>query len=452
MKFMRFFFGPNSLWCKLTKICYHPKPVDPAMVDAILCAESRMLLSERCPTSVHQMMTQAAYDALPACSLAHVIEPIAMPGPPWIGLSLYQLIIWSQEKIRAYIRAVVAAGGNLIEIFGAFTWVEDMVPGAFDDRGWPWQPWKVIGSWSEISDGAGGWIQNIWYTDVDGEAMQHTNRGLGDPSFPGESFPLYDLDQFNPQAWAKLLFIFETAALYGCAVSVRCWDFCSMKTPRAKRFNALRSNRQRLVDRLLTSDPEHKIRPWLEKYMLKMIWTLLVSKAKFFVVPENEADYIRDPGQTDGDVAAIVVDRMRWAVKYLAGILVPDQSILLSTSWGRDQMLDWGCVQEVHGINSPKKLEDAFDETAPGWPYQAKDIFPNGDVPDPDAEGPAGDKPDKKLPSLAQAEEMGEIIAQDGLFGWCGINRPVENARPYDIDRAVFDVIEAMRKGIERYS
>jgi hypothetical protein len=143
---------------------------------------------------------------------------------------------------------------------------------------------------------------------------------------------------------------------------------------------------------------------------------------------------------------------MRWAVKHLKSIGVPTKNILLSTSWGRDEMLDWGCVQEIHGISSPRKLDGVMDENAPGWPYRASDVFPNGDGPDKEALGPAGDGPDKKLPSLLQAEQMGEVIAMDGFFGWCGINRPVENARPYDIDRAVFDVIAAMRKGIERYS
>jgi hypothetical protein len=427
---------------------YEPEP----MVNAVLCAESRVLLSERCPTVVHQLMTQAAYDVLPECQLEHKVEPVSLPGPPWIGLSLYQLIIWPFDKIKAYIRAVVAAGGNMIEIFGAFTWVEDMIAGAFDDRGWPWQPWKIIGSWSEISDGAGGWIQTIIYTDRDGSTKTHENRGTGNPSFPGEVFPLYDLDQFESLVWDKLLFIFQQTAFFGCAVSARCWDFCSMKTPRSKRFNALRSNRQRMVDGLLTADPETKIRPWLESYMAKMVGVLLISKVRFFIVPENEADYIRDPGQTDKEVTEIVVGRMRWAVKYLKGLGVPVQSILISTSWGREEMLDWGCVQEIHGISSPRKLDGVMDENAPGWPYRASDVFPNGDGPDKEALGPAGDGPDKKLPSLLQAEQMGEVIAMDGFFGWCGINRPVENARPYDIDRAVFDVIAAMRKGIERYS
>lgn len=72
MKFTRhWFFGINSLWCKITKRCYHRK------VRYYVCPETRLLANQWCPAS---WMTSRKIDKPTAVCAIH--KPAPPPPPP----------------------------------------------------------------------------------------------------------------------------------------------------------------------------------------------------------------------------------------------------------------------------------------------------------------------------------------------------------------------------------
>ena len=93
---------------------------------------------------------------------------------------------------------------------------------------------------------------------------------------------------------------------------------------------------------------------------------------------------------------------------------------------------------EIHGCNSPEKFQAAID----------KGGVPNGDGPDPLARGRQGNSPDKREPSVEQAEQIGAIVKKNNVPYALVFNRKVEETMPPVLERAQFDVLKAMVKGV----
>ena len=93
MKLLRWLFGPNSVWCKLTHWCYEKK-------------------TEPVPVPIP--------------------PPAPPPDPEWpqapdydgqlIGTTAYSLIRYPIEEIEWFLREIVAAGGNATEALSVTTW------------------------------------------------------------------------------------------------------------------------------------------------------------------------------------------------------------------------------------------------------------------------------------------------------------------------------------------
>lgn len=218
--------------------------------------------------------------------------------------------------------------------------------------------------------------------------------------------------------------------------SIRVWDFCSIKDGLHKRHDVRRANVQRIDLGLLTGDPETKIKPWLSKVHERLIRALAEAGVEiYFINPENEADYIRDAGDSDAKVRGIVVERFRFYVADFRRLGVPLDRIIINTSWGLEEMMEiWpGAVFELHGCNSDVRLAEYLAR----WP--ARTLFPNGDGPDPYAQGHAGDKPTAREPSVAQAATMRPMIK----WGYAYFYRSIEAGAP-DIRRAWFGLLKPL--------
>lgn len=118
---------------------------------------------------------------------------------------------------------------------------------------------------------------------------------------------------------------------------------------------------------------------------------------------------------------------------------VPDSRMIASVSRAEAQVKALGYRLEIHGCNSPQRMDG----------YKVKygsDVSFNGDGPDPYAAGIAGDNPGKRQPSVAQGTEMGIRARAWGAFAILFFAREIEMAMPPDIRRVMeaFSVIKAM--------
>lgn len=390
-------------------ICPGPKPPDRPTVIVRLCETSGLLPNEYCPKTedVRFFVTPKPDEPVPPTETCAVhVKPDVNPpvGPPWVGASFYQSIAFSLDDVFWFTDGVANNGGNILEFFVNFTWPADSP----DTAGWPFQPFLRIGSYQ-------------------------------DDAFPGVNFPKFDLNLINPEIFDKWRAILRHVNARGLWAVFRIWDFCSWKTRLEKRYDVRRANRQRIDDGLLAGDPENKIRPYFSAFSARFLELVREELGDhFFIVPENEADYLRDVEDSDEKVTAIVVDRMTWFVKDLESKGVPRERIILNVSWGLDRLMSLGTMIEIHGINSDVRISEYLSR------YPVARLFLNGDGPDPNAEGAAGDSPSKRGMSIDQARRSGVIIRARRPFGYAYFERATENARPASARRATFDVLRTI--------
>jgi hypothetical protein len=159
----------------------------------------------------------------------------------------------------------------------------------------------------------------------------------------------------------------------------------------------------------------------------------------YYIVPWNEFDVIMN-GWSEDEADSIALQEMKWWTNVLRDRGVKADKIIISTSRMAEMMSTWGYKMELHGVNSPRALDDAYI-------YSCEPIFPNGDGIDPNAEGRQGDVAYKREPSVAQAKEMKRLIGYWKSFGYLYFNRNVENGTPTNLRRAEFDVLKALVEG-----
>ena len=396
--------------------CSRYEPPAPKLVEVYVCLESRKLLRAGiCPAV--DVVKMYEKDIPAPCDLSHVVKADypkkAIPGPPFIGLSFYQIITATREAIVWFLDQLVEAGGNVTEAF-------------------------VLGSWGGLED---------W---------QPFERRK-DSTYP--DYPLvYDLSKWRPEVWDKWQFFFEECFKRNILLILRLHDWCSMKNGASLKKLAFRACVQRdgLFKENLMGQPPltgglwgEPIRWWyrerFNKPLAAAILTARENTASTFdvawpiIVPMNEADVLKNADETESwaDQANL---KFHTFYQSNAGSIFGD-GMIISTSRSFGLLAALGERMEIHGCNSPERLLQ-YEQR-----YRYYEWWPNGDGPDPYAMGAEGDNISKRLPSISQAKDMGKIIDDKRLWGWCGFARETEHVTPAYIRLAKFDVVRAMREG-----
>ena len=386
-----------------------PPPPPPATVTIEVCSMSGLLPNiPYCPV-VEKRTFVKGQEPTTQCGVHQAPPPPPPPvepdpQSPFIGTSFYQMMTADLADIKWFIDGVRAAGGNATEIFLNFTWA----------GGWRVQPFKII-KWD-------------WQDDA----------------YPGVNFPLFDLAQHDDPAWTKLRAVFDYCQEKRIAVFIRIQDFVSLKDPLQKRYYDFRSNKQRLLDGSFTGGIwGEPAKTWYSFQNKCLAQELAASHVIFYLQPMNEADYLADPGDTEALKNQKVIDFHKFYKEDLTALGIPADRLIASVSRAYSEVKAIGYIMEIHGINSPRALQEAHTV------YGKDRIFFNGDGPDPYAEGRPGDKPSKREPSIPQAAAMGNYIRQFGLWGYCTFNRNTEAGGGSNIRAAKFDVIAALAEAVK---
>lgn len=349
-------------------------------------------------------------------------DPPIPPDPPdpdlppkYIGVSAYQLIKYPIEDIDVFLKNLAAAvkGGKgngysprpITEVFFVATW----------DELWRWQPYDLVRKQADYDEN-------------------------GNPLYNGYEFPVYDLDSFDDTVWFRWGRIFDMCREYGITLSIRIMDQCSVKDGFEKRHNAMRSNIQRFdTEELKGGLYGEPIRKWYKALADKLVRELEYHKVDYFINPWNEFDVILD-GWTEEQGNAVAMENMKWWTDMLLAIGVDPSRILISTGREWEKMSKMGFIMEEHGTASPEKMNL---EVSAAWEGGYK-VFPNGDGPDPKAQGAANFKGYRE-PSVEQAQEMRPLLAPGHVMGYAYLDRSVEEVQgKTDLKKAKFDVVKTL--------
>ncbi len=344
----------------------------------------------------------------------------------YIGTSVYQLVIYPWDDIVWFLNECKSHGATCSEIFFDFTW----------QGGYRWQPFDLVGKWEELEKDGKNWLHLVYNTAPEKWIEMKPDEK---PSYPGTWFPLFDLTKFDETAWAKWIRMFQLFKELNLTLFIRVMDQCSLKDAVEKRYNAFRSNVQRLDHKTLTGGLYGEpIKQYYQALCNRLVAELMKVGVDYFIVPWNEFDVIKN-GWTDEDADRIALGCMSWWVDMLEDLGVKKDRIIISTSRKYETMASWGYRMEVHGCNSDYTMTQYCNDFN-------EPVFFNGDGPDfyGRAMGEAGDKPNKREPSVNQAVAMGRLIEDRDLFGYATFNRPVEQTDPSNLSRAKFDVLEAL--------
>jgi hypothetical protein len=301
----------------------------------------------------------------------------------------------------------------LTEVFVCFGW----------DLGAEWSPLKRIGTWKEDD---------------------------------GTEFPLFTLKEFDDLVSLKWVQIFRMMKDREIAPYIRIHDFCSLKDWHSKRRYCFRSFKE-LEEMGMGGNVIGGIWPplesgWREQEQYLWVWyhrlnehlIRLTKEAGVFefarFIPMNEADYISDPGDSEEKKDEKVIDFHRFYMESLTSLGVKKENILFSVSRAEEKLKTFGCVFEIHGINSPQRLREAL---------AGEIIFPNGDGPDPYAEGMESFD-GYKSPSVEQALEMRRILLESPVKRYAFLSREYEKTRETNLRRIDYEfrVLKALALGI----
>jgi len=320
-----------------------------------------------------------------------------------IGTSFYQAIKYSMRDNKWFIREIAKRGGNATEYFILFTW----------QYGW--------------TNANPPYIRRGSFTDN---------------TYPNYIFPMWDLDQFDERIWNKWRKIWAYCKERGITPFIRIEDFCSFKTSFNKRLYWNYASYQRHVIKPMLGKEGKK---WYEDYTWdarkrleeKVIITLFeagLKRGEFFIVPMNEWGTLDKTNQIEHSLKY-----HRFFAKGLSSLGVsPKKHMIISTSHGAEELHNMGYRIEVHGINSPERLNERYFDGC----------FANGDGQDPFARGWRGATQAKREPSFEQGIEMGKFLKERDAFGYCYFNRFTEAKMPAKFRRAKFEALEGLIEGI----
>ena len=388
--------------------CPTPDPPDPPIppelpieyVSVWICEDSQILSRIDCRKGI---LTEFIKGTEPTefCAIDHTpappIPPIPDPSPPYIGGSYYQLLTESIPNIKAYIKKLHEHGGNATEIFLNFTW----------SNGWKHSLYKQVGTWSEPDR----------YGDY--------------------KFPMFDLDKWNIDTWAKLKVIMEECEANGIALFMRIQDYCSMKDPFEKRHYPY--NKGSNIQEYTGGTWGKPIQKYYKEFNRKLIQTISESGLNhYFIVPMNEADVLGEDSDEWKDRAC--QDFHAWYVDNLSTLGVNEKQLIINIHRDnpRKYFEDLNYRIEWHWIASPQSLQARYNESG-------LNIFPNGDGAN-DGKGiKAGNY---REPSKAQAIEIGKKLK--GKFGYCYFLRSTEKGAIGDVTKANFIALDGLVEGLKK--
>jgi hypothetical protein len=354
-----------------------------------------------------------------------------------LAASCYQLIMASLDDAEWFLKSVAENGGTFSELFFHFTWP------AKPPSGWQFSIYPIVD----------------WKID--------TKEGTGEILYGGYKFPIWTLTQFDEAHVAKWTALFALFKKHNLRLYLRIHDWCSLKDPFKKRHYPFEGrNIQHDTGKYAggmfwawSADEDHpygdpakpkQITPYYVKGLQKLLAMLAEAEVDYRLVIMNEADYKADAGDTEEKKDGKVVLFHRWHIDTLYALGVPKNRCMISTSRGLEAMSKWGHAMEIHGINSPERLEDAV-KNYPKLTMNRR-IFPNGDGPDPNAKGRQGDAKDKREPSVAQAAEMATLIRRYKMKRYAYFVRPCDTLwipkMRANTSVNYFDALKAMAEGV----
>ncbi len=355
-----------------------------------------------------------------------------------LGASCYQLIHAELDDAEWFLKTEAENGGTFGELFFHYTWPKQ------PPSGWQFSIYPIVD----------------WRVD--------TNEA-GEILFDGYKFPIWNLMQFHGAHVAKWIALFKLFKKYNLKLYLRLHDYCSLKDPFKKRHYPFEGrNIQHDTGKYAGGmfwawsadedhpygNPEqgHQITPYYVKGLQKLLAMLKEAGVDFRIIIMSEADYLADGEDDDAKKDGKVVLFHRWHIDMLYAMGVPKNRCMISTSRGLDKMRPWGHAMEIHGINSPERLEDAVKD----YPQlvMSRRIFPNGDGPDPNAKGRKGDAPTKREPSVEQAAEMATLIKRYAMKRYAYFVRPCDTLwipkMRANTGVNYFDALRALAEGVAK--
>jgi hypothetical protein len=380
-----------------------PPPPPPPPIEYVtvgICPASILLPNQYCPITENRQFIKGQ-EPTTQCGIHQAPPPPVEPDPqaPFSGTSFYQINTATPEDAEWFIVENHKAGGNATEAFFNYTWA----------GGWRYQPFLIIDfNWK-------------------------------DDAYPDANFPLFDLNQQSPEAWTRFRNIFNVCKRERTALFLRIHDFVSLKNSLEKRYYDFRSNKQRLVDGVFTGGIwGEPAKQYYRAQNAVLVEELKKSGVVFYLVIMNEADYLSDPGDSEDLKDQKVIDFHKFYIEDLVDRGVSKDRIVISTSRAYSKLKALGTIMEIHGINSPRALQEAHTS------FGKDGMEFNGDGPDQYAEGRAGDRPEKREPSFSQGAAMGAYLKQFGLWTYLYFNRATEAGGGSSIKRAQFDIVKAI--------
>jgi hypothetical protein len=353
----------------------------------------------------------------------------------------------SKAEITTLFKELKKSGGNITKFFLHRTW-----------------PSHVVGGTAYYKEGQPMGHQQCIYRKVSEHA---------DPEkYPGMVFPLFDLEQWDPENIGKLQHIFNEAARLSVALIMVIHDFCSIKTGQRKRcypYDACQQG-QELANTLGLGHSEHvgfitggryhpgeerdHVRWWYARELDKIFELLKAAgNPEMYFLVMSEADYL-NPGDTpEAEQDRQLIDLHRWYKTQLNKRGVANDHMIINTSRaGAKMMADAElskCLFEVHGCNSPEQLKKIKAE------YPAVNVVGNGDGPDDHALGNLGTIGNSgRNCSPAQGTDMAAFMIEKLIVMFESFDRLVEALWPANFSRLGFQAwVKAMatRLGLPQY-
>ncbi len=317
------------------------------------------------------------------------------------GASIYHATLYGAEDVDWFFRQLASAGATATELFVVYSWDKYGKPG--------WPGWKVS---PQLRVGA--------------------RRDSSTAAFGRYQFPVYDLANPSPEALSLWRSTLSAAKAAGLTVFLRILDYVSIKPGKPDYpFNirhypftgfSLQRDRREFTGGMYAKpelDPARpgRIGPFYSAMNGWLVDLLRETGVDAYLTIMNEADF---PDLALGQATASQAIRAVAGLHdfFIADLVArgfPRERILISTERGYAVLASRGQVMEIHHVNSPV----AFDRQVS---RRGTRIFPNGDGPDPAAQGRRGSGTYRE-PSVGQAAAIGARLRTGPVRWYCYLLR-----------------------------
>lgn len=396
-----------------------PPPIEKVKIK--VCETTNLLPNPYCPKVIEKEFEKGK-EPTTLCGIHKKPDPPSPPPPKparpktLVGTSVYELMEFMKAVIYWFLKSIYDAGGNCTEIFASYTW----------SKGASIQPYLKVGD-------------------------------------------LFDYTKPNPIYWDKLRYIMEVCAEFEITLIIRLFDFCSVLKDEYYELLVWHHSIQKEAWQGsgkawggfygTTATDGKGPRPYYAAFIGEIQALEKETGCKVIYHAINEPGYVPNKGEIENWIGRdlpkekkewnltsveedlirmrkdkIILDFHTWLYSVVKYQIMNPAVFTRTANYGRSLKV-W---IEIHGCNSPEKFQAAID----------KGGVPNGDGPDPLARGRQGNSPDKREPSVEQAEQIGAIVKKNNVPYALVFNRKVEETMPPVLERAQFDVLKAMVKGV----